>query len=230
MILFFDILPVDALSCSKSVSKDLSTVASHVKVAYEVIDKSEVKELNVGEEKTKYTVPNFDFEISIYNITDDIYVEVKNDVDGRNRTVYFKDTDNGVYTFTNSDFGQVYNYTFDIKSTNDGCYGQKIRTTKLVKPKYNAYSEFTYCQNSANFYCQKFTTKDLKLGSTYEFLQKITVNNEKNKPVEEEETSITQLVKQDWKIYLGLFAIVIILASTIIVIMKKRKKAKEWKL
>ncbi len=232
-LLIFDIMGVNALSCSNSVSKDLGQIASYVKASYEVIDKSETKEIKVNDDTTSFTIPNFEFEISIYNITDDIYVTVDADVYKNSITITNEDTEDGTYTFTNRDFGKIYNYTIKINSANEDCYGQTIRTINLTKPKYNAYSEYTFCQNSSLYYCQKFTAKELGIKDADDFLEKIKVNNENNNPNKDENDAIeeiTNLFKKNWKMYLLIFIVIIAITISIIVIIKKRNKNKGWRL
>ena len=232
-LLIFDIMGVNALSCSNSVSKDLGQIASYVKASYEVIDKSETKKIKINDDTTSFTIPKFEFEISIYNITDDVYLTISDDIFDNTITVTTDDTNDGVYTFINSDFGKIYNYTIKIYSANSDCYGETIRTINLVKPKYNAYSEYTFCQNSTLFYCQKFTAKELGIKDADDFLEKIKVNNENNDPDRDQKEAleeITNLFKKNWKIYLLIFLGIIAVTVSIIVIIKKRNKNKGWRL
>ena len=157
---------VSAQSCSNSEVKDLNSIASYVKASYEVIDKSESKEAKYGESTKTYIIPNYSFEITFYNLTNDIYLNVKDNVTEEEVTIDNKMAKNGNYSFINYDFGRIYKYTIDVMSANPNCYGKKIRTFTLVKPRYNAYSEYTYCQNSSNYYCQKFTEKELNIKSS----------------------------------------------------------------
>lgn len=233
VFLCINTLNVNALSCSNAVSKDLGQIASYVKVDYEVHDNSVIKELQVGEDKTNYIVPNFTFDISIYNINDDIYVMIKEHTTGNSYTIMNSDTTDNTYTFINSDFGNIYNYEIVIMSNNPDCYGEKVRTINFIKPKYNAYSEYTYCQNSSNLYCQRFTDKDLNITDSKDFLNKVKVNNEKNNPdrdkIDEFDT-ITKLLQDNWKVYLGVFIGVVFIIVIIIFIIKARNKKKGWRL
>ena len=230
MILF--ISNTNALSCSNSVSKDLGQIASYVKASYEVIDNSQVKTLTVGDNSKNYIIPNFNFEISIYNITEDIYITIKDDKYNSERTVSFSDTNNGTYTFSNDDFGVIYTYNIDIYSANGDCYGEKIKSIKLVKPRYNAYSEYTYCKTSSSLYCQKFVTTEPGIKSNDDFFKKIKINNDKNKPDSKEESSIINSVKSNWKLYLSIFVGVIIITIVVIIIYRKKqmKKKDGWEL
>jgi len=218
---------VSALSCSNAVTKDLGQIAAYVKASYEVIDSSTVKELVIGEDKTTYYTPNFNFLISIYNITNDIYVEITDDVTNQNITVHYSDTDDGVYTFSNEDFGKIYTYTIKVLSANDDCYGEKVRTLTLVKPRYNAFSEYTYCKTSSSIYCQKFVVKETGLKNAGDFYSKIGVNNDKNKKKSQttsETEKIISNIKDNWKLYLGVLVGTTIITTTIIFIYKRKKK------
>lgn len=230
-IFIFNITLANASSCKGSIAKDLSQITSHVKVDYELIDKSQRKELVIGEDKKEYIIPNFVFNISLYNITDDIYVEITNDVTSENRKVYYKDTNDGVYTFSNDDFGRIYNYTFMLKSNNSDCMGDNIRKLTYTKPMYNAFSEYTYCQTSSSFYCQRFVTKPTDLIGEEDFLKKISANNSKNKPEEgeeqKEETFIDK-IKSNKNFYIILILVVVALTIGTIIIINKRKK--RWEL
>ena len=226
---FFAVSPTYALSCTNAVSKDLSEIASHVKTGVEVVDNSQIKELVIGEDKTTYRIPNYKFNISIYNITDDIYLTLKDDIYNEEINIYKSDANGGTYKFVNTDFGQIYNYTIEIKSANPDCYGEKIKTIKYTKPKYNAYSEYTYCKTSSSLYCQKFVTSNLKIKNTDDFLSKIKVNNEKNKPEEEEEIVIDN-IKSYWRVYLGIFIGVIFISIGVILIIRRKNAKKGWNL
>lgn len=220
---------VYALSCPNAISKDLGEVASYVKTGVEVIDNSETKTLTIDNNSTTYKIPNYTFNINIYNITDDIYLTVKNDVTDEEETIFASTLDGDVYTIINDDFGQIYNYTITIYSNNAYCYGEKVKTIRYTKPKYNAYSEYTYCKNSSNLYCQKFVTKDLNINGTDDFLNKIKVNNEKNKP-EDISEKIIETIKEHWIIYLILFVGIIIGSIAGIFIVRNKKMKDGWKL
>ncbi len=224
-------------ACPSSVKKELSQVAAHIKVNYEILDKSETKDLEIYGVKTTYKVPNYAFVVSIYNLTKDFYAKVQtNSTDtltSKSLNVYYDETVEGIYSLYDYNIGDIYNYTITIYSTNPDCENKVFRTFRITKPKYNAYSEYTYCQNSSNYYCQRFVNMDLKINSTAEFLSKIEANNEKNNPnkgymdVKEE---IVTTIKKNWLIYLLIFVSIAILITGIIIYMKKRHKKKGWKI
>lgn len=219
--------------CPNSVKKELAQKANYVKVNYEIKDFSEFKELVIGDAKTTYKVPNYVFEISIYNMDDDIYVSIEKTNGEMGMTIYNTDAEDGIYTFTDTNIGDIYNYNFTIRSNNEQCMGTVLRTTKFTKPRYNAYSEFTYCKNSSNFYCQRFIGTEINLKSADEFLNKVSVNNEKNNPKRdeiEEKNEISDLLKKNWKTYVLVFVLVLGVIVGGAFFLKKYNEKKGWRL
>ena len=58
-----------ASNCPKDVSRDLTKEAYYIKSNYEIIDNSTYKEIKIGKDKTTFKIPRYEFNISIYNIT-----------------------------------------------------------------------------------------------------------------------------------------------------------------
>ena len=214
-----------ALSCSNKDANDLVSYASYVKAKYDIVDNSKRKKATANGQTKNFIVPNFTFNITVYNVTDNIYLEIKNDVDDEVITVYNKDTKNNTYTFSNHDFGQIYNYTISILSNNPSCKGEQIRSINLKKPKYNAFSEYDECKGSKLSICQKFinTNKNITID---EFSQTVNIDNN-----ETEKWKITDfLSKYKVRIILGLLLISILVALLLIIIIRKKikKRKEEW--
>ncbi len=236
-ILFLNTIKVNAVSsCPTELRQELAQISSHIKVNYEIQDKSETKEIDVNGSKKAYKVPKYAFAISIYNLTADFYAEIEIESSASEKkslTVYFDDTVEGNYSFYDYNIGDIYNYRITIHSTNDECSGRTFRTFRVTKPRYNAYSEYTYCQNSTNFYCQRFVASDLKINSTSEFLSKIKVNNEKNNPNKgyiDIKKELADTFKANWPLYIAIFIGVALIITGIIIYFKKRNKKTGWKI
>jgi len=213
-------------SCPQSVIKDVSKAATYVKANYEVFDNSTIKTLTDGKDSTEYKIPNYNFEISIYNITPELYVTIKNNVTNETIKVTHDMTTDGIYTFSNDDFGRIYNYTFQVSSAHEECYNKKLRTLRLTLPRYNAYSEFNYCKNSSSYYCQRFVGTELGIKNTEDFYKKISVNNKK--AIEKGKIDVlTDIIKSHWKLYLSIFGGVLILFIGTIIFLRSRKKKEE---
>lgn len=222
-------MSVNADTCPSSVNYDLNKKASYVKAAYTVDDKSITKKLIYGNSKSSYKIPIFTFKMSIYNIIDDIYVVITNDVDSTSITVNPEDTQDGTYTFENNDAERVYNYTIEIKASNSECYGASLKTIKLTKPKYNAYSEYAYCNNSGSYYCQKFISANLDVNSNQDFFKKIGINPDGTVKDEPKEDYIAKTIKLNRTFYI-IVSLVTMLITLIILLIPKIKKYREMKL
>lgn len=222
-----------ASSCSTSTKKRLAQNAARVKVEYEIKDFSEEKTLEVDGKETTYKVPNYIFEITVYNVTEDLTVYIQKSNSEKQITVNFENTTDGTYTFTDSNFGEIYNYNVYVRSNADECRGVTLRTTKFTKPRYNAYSEFTYCQNSSNYYCQRFIKSEISIKDTDDFLNKIEVNNDKNDPnkdYKENKEALGKLFKENWKTYLLIFVIVLAAGTGAVFFIRNYQKKSGWKL
>lgn len=222
------------ISCPAALKKDLSQLASHVKLNYEIKDESEEQEITIDGNTTTYKIPKYYFEITIYNIKEGLVLNVSNTgSNNRGFTVRSSDAPNGTYTFKDYDIGNIYNYKVIVNSDNPDCRSQKLKTLKFTKPRYNAYSEFTYCQNSSNYYCQRFIGTEINIKDTDDFLNKIKVNNDKNDPDRDkidEKKELSKLLKNNWKFYLILFTVIAALVTGLIFFLKKRQQKKGWKL
>lgn len=234
-ICFMCIFPwnIKAESCLKEVSRYLTKEAYYIKTNYEVIDKSTYKDIKIGENETTFKIPRYEFNISIYNLTEELYLVITNSLSDITRTVNYSDTDNGTYSFIDDEFGQISKYTIDIYSSNADCLNKKLKTIKFTRPMYNAYSEYAYCKNSSNYYCQKFTKTKLNLKGNEDFLSKIKVNNDRRseeikKNEEPKERGIVDLIVDNWQMYLGIFIGTIFISIILVFVIKKRKSKKEW--
>lgn len=231
LVVFTCFSNVYAASCPNSVKKDLVKAASYVKADYEIIDESEEKELDAEGNKTTYLVPNFKFDISIYNLTEDLYAHVTTSDKVQDFNVYYTDTQDGIYSMTDYNFGTIYNYNIEIKSNNLECSDYTIRTIKFTKPRYNAYSEYSYCKKSSNYYCQKFLGTEVNIKSTEDFMKKVGIVESEETEEEStiEETPI-ELFNQNKVLYISIFASVVVILGVVIAIVLVRRKNRRTRL
>lgn len=227
---FVGLTIVQAESCPNEVRKELSRKAANVKLSYEVIDKSEEKELEIEGNKTTYKVPNYSFDITLYNMSEGIEANIKTTNERVEKTIGYGDTTEGMYTIRDKNMGEIYNYVVEIKSSGE-CSGLTLRTLKMTKPRYNAYSEYKYCENSTVYYCQRFIGTEINIKSTDEFIRKINVNQgkveEKGEITTGKKKGIGEKIRKHWKIYLTLSVGAITIVSIMIaLVMRKRREKK----
>lgn len=230
---FFVFSDVFAAGCKPAVKNELASLANYVKVNYEIKEESEEREITIDGQSTTYKIPKYVFEITIYNLKEGLAASVSALDQGRTFKVTNSDTTDNNYTFYDYDIGQIYNYEISIVSDRNDCTSTRLRTIKFTKPRYNAYSEFTYCQNSSIYYCQRFIGSEINLKGTDDFLNKIKVNNDKNNPNRdkiEEKEEIKSLLSKNWKTYVLLFVVIALLIVGIIFYIKRRHKKSGWKL
>jgi hypothetical protein len=102
------------------------------------------------------------FEISIYNITPNIYVSFKH-VNGTPETIIFNSTNNGTYTFNEYNLDSIFKYTFEIYPNNETGCSSRLLYKNLTKPKKNKYADLTECsyEKMKNYtYCKEWISYD----------------------------------------------------------------------
>ncbi len=173
-----------ASKCSYEEQTKLNGKAGNVKVSYE-IKETEVKAdfFDVYKNELKDTMIVEVFEISVLNISEDIYVVVKNDFNKDSKTIRYSDSNNGIAKFTWDKRDNITNFTFEIYSSNKtSCPNEIYKTIYLTTPRYNTLYGYEECKNIEDFYlCQKYVTfKDI---SEANFFSKIS--QYKNKEIDD---------------------------------------------
>lgn len=217
--------------CTTAYINEMISLAKYVKADYEVIDNSTTKKITIGKDVVNAKIPNYSFLFSIYNITDKVYVRISsNSTANYPQAIYSVDANDGMYTFADNNFGNIFNYTIFVYPNNANCSSRLLKKITITKPKYNAYSEYTYCKNSSNYYCQKFVNKDLKLKNSDDFMSKIAVNNKLNNPNIPLPSKVVELIKQNWKLYIKIFVGATLFIILLVVLIRYYNKKKRWKL
>ena len=124
---------------------------------------------------------NYYFAISIYNITDDIYAIITNDINDEEIQVTNLMTENNNYTFTVNDTTTVINYVIHIRGIKYGC-NDELRKINLTKPRYNDLSEIAVCKDDVMLdynYCKTWVDKYFT-ETREEVIEKINRNYQKN--------------------------------------------------
>ncbi len=125
---------------------------------------------------------NYYFEISLYNITDQIYAVITNDVNDEEILVYNNMTTNNNYKFEVHDTMTVINYVVHIRATKYGC-NDEFRKINISKPRYNDISELAVCKNDVMMdytYCKPWVNRYFT-ETREEVLEKINNQFTKNK-------------------------------------------------
>lgn len=127
---------------------------------------------------------NYYFEISVYNITDEIYAVVTNDINKEEIIIYNNMTTNNNYSFKVYDTTTIINYVVHVRATKYGC-NDEFRKINIAKPKYNDLSELAVCKNDVMLdysYCKVWINRYFQ-ETREEVIDKINNQYSKNKVV-----------------------------------------------
>ena len=224
--------------CETSELNKVRQNAYKVSTSYDLIKEEENDEDytppdGLTEEEIENFVPyNYYFNIYINNVSEDLYVVVKDSISGASKTFHHADTNNGVITIKDENFTELNDYTIDIYAENVDCGSTKIRTINYRKPKYNEYSGYSICEGLSSYYlCKTFIDFDIDYNFD-EVYDKIS-NQIAAKEKEEEEkgnNSVTDKIEN----FLGKNKIAIIVggiivgagvATTIVIMVRRRRVA-----
>lgn len=171
-------------ACDYSEQVKLSSEAANVKFNYE----AGVFKTGRQEEPAEYITPgtydeegNFipdeNFEVPlidetviekrlhIYNITENIYVVLHNDLYNEETTYHFDDTDEGIIEWTenNDALNERVHYTLSIFAEDTYCATSSLRKIELTTPQFNPLSLYDFCEGSSEYYCEQFSLVDINV-------------------------------------------------------------------
>ena len=229
LLLFSPSFVSAASSCSYSEQAELNNIVANVKINYEIeeVKTEQFMDPDDPEEMIDITVKKI--KINILNITDDVYVVLKNDLDNQSKTFYKKNTTDGIVSFYQDDKDTIVNYTLEVYSNKYSCAGELYKKLTLTTPIYNSYSELEACSENPEFYyCQEFiTTKQITYDKFIENLKEYVTEEEIS---EEKEKSMWDKIKEFYsnnKITINVLGTIIVVGGiTATVILVKRRRSR----
>ena len=230
LMLILIVVPVKAEECSYTAKADAMKKADNVKVDYEVVeDKQEYEDGSTSTDEY--------FKISILNVTEDLYVEVSNDVTSEILTYNFDDAKDGVITFDWKENEVVTNFIIKVyASYQTPCEGTELKTIRKQTPRYNDYYNRAICleEDMKDFYlCEKYTNlkeidESMFITKIDSFMDgKIDETGKSTEEVKKEETFQDKLEKYKYFIFGGI--IILVLGTTTVVVVRKRNRGKKVK-
>lgn len=101
-------------------------------------------------------------EVTLKNVTDDIYIKVTNNKNDNVQTLKKKDFKDGVVKFNTEYTTEVITYTIEVHANKYDCVDEIVRKFTVLTPIYNNYSNMGQCNDYPEFrYCQEFLTEDM---------------------------------------------------------------------
>ena len=218
-----------ASTCDYETQVKLNSEAANIKASYEVkeIKTGRKVEADLGDEE--YIDETYQgVEVSIYNMTEDLYLTVFNTSTSETKTYNYEDTDNGSIKLVRGEDGleEIVTYQITIYSNHSDCKGEELKKISLATPKYNSFSADALCEGSSKYYCQEYITEDLNM--TYDDFLKQAANNNKNDDNEDTNTDKKENFFEKYGIYMlgGVLVILLGVVTTVIVRKKQRSSIK----
>lgn len=213
--------------CTYQDKANLNESAGKVKSNYEAnVIKKEVEIQDPDEEDgVMMTVEQEDisFTIKLYNITEDVFVKQSSDIDNEDKDIYFSDTENGIYSFTTTDYENIIKYTFTVYGNKENCSSDALKTINLTKPRINPFYYYSLCSGLEDkvTYCKQFVDEDV-IVSENDLLEAV---NKYQKTTEEEDLSngnkVVEFIKDNY-IYILIGVGIVTGAATTIYVVRRR--------
>ena len=167
LVSFCTCLSVNA-ACDYETQLQISREAANVTANYEIgtyktgeYEQSEIP--NEDGSENYYEVEETEIKVNIYNITENLYVEVLNKNTKEVKTYYYKDTNEGSIQWKNQDFGTIVEYEIKVYSNHSDCSGEELNKLSLVLPKYNSHHYMPYCIGLDTYYCKEWITQEINM-------------------------------------------------------------------
>lgn len=100
-------------------------------------------------------------EVTLNNVTDDIYIKVTNDANKNEQILKKKDFKDGKVKFNTEYTTKVITYTIEVHANKYDCVDEVVRKFTVQTPIFNRYSDMYVCNDYPDFYyCQEYINHD----------------------------------------------------------------------
>lgn len=234
-IYFIIFIPnVSAAECTNAEKVSLGKEAVGVKVGYKEMKAEKDPNTYVPADRenteTNYISYYNYFELQFFNLTENLFIELKNDYNSDIQYIRYNDLDNGIYRLNWNNINQVTTFNYKIiASDNTNCSGKVMKTGIITTPAYNPYYNSQRCETIPDYYlCQKYISTSIDYNY---FAKKVDAYLEKiNKTPEnkEEDKSTTDII-QDFisenknTILIITIGVFLVIGVAVVVIIRKRR-------
>lgn len=228
-------MPIVKAECSVEEQNRLTSLAYKVNANYEVITKevSKGEGMNPPDGLTQEEIDNYKYEkryfkIYISNITEDLYVTVKNNKDNKTETYRYSDAVDNVISFEKDVTWDIVNYTINVYAASGDCAGKSLNTINMTTPMYNMYSEYAICEDIPEYYlCKEYISIETNFDDFFSKAESYKDKKSKeNETSNEEKKGIGKFIKEH-KGTIIITSIIIIVAGgivTVIIVKKQRSR------
>ncbi len=137
--------------CSYEDQNKIMQQTTNVKPTYEIVTETVESDIPIDVKRLN---------VSILNVTEDLYVKVKNDFNNEEKTYSYSDAQDGTIAFRWDNINKVTNFVIEVySSSKTKCPDELYKTTYFSTPRYNEFSKRAICSELTDFYlCQEFVT------------------------------------------------------------------------
>lgn len=228
MMLF--IPTVNAEECTYKDRANINAIAKEVKAQYQI--KTGILDPNTYLEDVSDIKYDY-LETSVYNLSEELYLIIKNDINDSQITVNYFDTTDGTYSFRWDNEDEIVTYSIEIYSSNlTNCPDEKLKVLSLKIPKRNPYANMALCSGAENLnLCAEYIsfnepTVDALI-SQIEAYKKGEIDEDANQTQEEQKTFIDILKDNKVIVISASIFVVLLMVMVILVILKKNKKRRK---
>lgn len=225
-----------AATCNYEEKAKLNNEAANVKTNYEIKERilnKEEYDLPDGLESGEYEAKTDYIQVNILNLTENLYVEVTNNVNDDKKIFSYSDSQNGNISFNWSELDTMVTYTVKIfSSSNTGCEGSTLKTLYISLPRYNDYSTYEICNEIPDYYlCQRYVTyEDVGYDAFFtrvreQIAKKEQIKEEENKNNKWYKKTIDFIVEHKVPFIIGGVTLVVVAGGATYIIIKKRRRS-----
>lgn len=162
VFLFLFVPAIVRAECTYADKNKLNGLANNVKADFKVEEEIEVIRDTFDGEYKEIKLKKNVFWGNIYNVTDELRLEITNNVT-REKTAYTTDDAiDGVISFKSPDSDRLNEYTINVYGGNEDCSESKLRSFNFTLPKNNPYNNFVICEKAPEYYmCQDYVLQDV---------------------------------------------------------------------
>ena len=230
--LLFSYVSVFAVECKASDLAKLNEDANNVKVGYEVVETKKMvrkstlmleEESNEMEEVTEEAL-----KITVYNVTDDIYLVETNDYNNDKKVINSSNSTNGKYSFVTDDIYNYINYKYEIFSNLKTCDTTLLKTITFTKPIFNDNAHYQICVDNPTVpVCQRYITADTGVTDAT-LVEKVESYLNNNGNVEttkkaDNNNAATSFIKDNMYYIIGGASVIVVGAIVIYIVISKKR-------
>lgn len=188
------------------------------------------KLLEKSKEVEMYFEPDLNnkyFVFNLYNLDDELYVNIYNSKTEENKEVHSYDMVDNHYSFIDNNIDDIITYRVTIYVSNSSCYGNKLTTKTITKKIINKYYYMDICKGIEDYqYCKpllnnKFSLNDDKINENInKYKESLNVKEDTKVISKFGMDDLIKLLKRYWYVIL----IVVCVSIGFVVIIKINKK------